>query len=134
MRPTLLLLFLAAPAFAQNADVQKELMQRQQQSDRFNQQLRQSQERLAIPPGDTRRQQEIDARQFSERQRLETLSEQQLREVRPETPQALRPYERQKADDERRALDRPPVPPVQPATKATPILPPESGITLDAPR
>ena len=29
MRPTLLLLFLAAPAFAQNADVQKELMQRQ---------------------------------------------------------------------------------------------------------
>ena len=134
MRPTLLLLFLAAPAFAQNADVQKELMQRQQQSDRFNQQLRQSQERLAVPPGDLRRQQEIDARQFSERQRLETLSEQQLREVRPETPQALRPYERQKAEDERRALDRPPVPPVQPAPKAAPILPPESGITLDAPR
>ena len=134
MRPTLLLLFLAAPAFAQNADVQKELMQRQQQSDRFNQQLRQSQERLAVPPGDLRRQQEVDARRFSERQRLETLSEQQLRDVRPETPQALRPYERQKADDERRALDRPPVPPVNPAPKAEPILPPESGITLDAPR
>ena len=125
MRPTLLLLFLAAPAFAQNAEVQKELMPRQQQSDRFNQQLRQSQERLAIPPGDTR--------QFSERQRLETLSEQQLRDVRPETPQALRPYERQKADDERRALDRPIVPPVNPAPKAEPILPTPSGILLQAP-
>ena len=134
MRRALLLLFLAAPAFAQNADVQKELMQRQQQSDRFNQQLRQSQERLAVPPGDLRRQQEIDARQFSERQRLDNVSEQQLRDVRPETPQALRPYKRQKADDERRALDRPPVPPVKPAPKAEPILPPSSGITLEAPR
>ena len=95
MRPTLLLLFLAAPAFAQNADVQKELMQRQQQSDRFNQ---------------------------------------QLREVRPETPQALRPYERQKADDERRALDRPPVPPLNPAPKAEPILPSSDRIILEPPR
>ena len=134
MRLALLLVFLAAPAFAQNADVQKELMQRQQQSDRFNQQLRQSQERLAVPPGDLRRQQEVDARQFSERQRLDNVSEQQLREVRPETPQALRPYERQKADDERRALDRPLVPPVKPTPKAEPILPPESGIILEAPR
>ena len=134
MRPTLLLLFLAAPAFAQNADVQKELMQRQQQSDRFNQQLRQSQERLAVPPGDLRRQQEIDARQFSERQRLDNVSEQQLRDVRPETPQALRPYERQKAEDERRALDRPLVPPVQPAPAAEPILPSSDRIILEPPR
>jgi hypothetical protein len=109
-------------------------MQRQQQTDRFNQQLRQSQERLGVPPGDARRQQELDARQLSERQRLENVGEQQLREVRPETPQSLRPYERQKADDERRALAVPPEVPLKPAPKAEPMLPPPGGIILEAPR
>jgi len=43
-------------------------------------------------------------RQFSDRQRLEQASEQQLRDVRPDYPPELRPYERLKAEEERRPL------------------------------
>jgi hypothetical protein len=100
--PIVLLAILAAPAFAQDQGIQRELMLRQQNTDAFQLQLRQSQERLHVAPGDLRRQQELDARQLGERQRLDTVSERQLREVRADTPQELRPYERQKADDERR--------------------------------
>lgn len=94
-------------AFAQDQAIQRELIQRDQQSDAFRLQLRQSQERLAVPPGDLRRQQEVEARQFGERQRLDELSETQLRDVRPDAPTSLRPYERQKAGDERRLLVTP---------------------------
>ena len=99
-----LLLALAAPAIAQQQDIQKQLIQRQQQSDSFALQLRQSQQQLRLAPGDLKRQQELEARQASERQRLDNVSERQLREVRPDTPQELRPYERQKAEDERRTV------------------------------
>jgi len=102
-----LLAVLAVPAFAQDQGVQRELIQRQQQSDAFTLQLRQSQERLLVSPGDLRRQQELDARQMSERQRLDDVSARQLIEARSDTPQELRPYERQKADDERRPLTFP---------------------------
>jgi multidrug resistance efflux pump len=64
----------AFPACAQEQEIQRQLIQRQQQSDAFTLQLRQSQERLQVPPGDLRRQQELDARQTSERQRLENVS------------------------------------------------------------
>jgi hypothetical protein len=98
------LLACAAPALAQEADIQKQLMQRQQQSDAFSLQLRQSQDALKVPPA---ARPALEGRQLLERLRLENVSEKQLLEVRPETPQALRGYERQKADAERRPLTIP---------------------------
>jgi len=96
----LLLAFCAAPALAQDAGVQKELMQRRQATDAFELQLRQSQEALKAPAAARG---EVEARQLGERQRLESLSSEQLRDVKPDAsmqPQ-LRPYEMQKADAER---------------------------------
>lgn len=104
MRPALALVFLSLPALAQEQEIQRQLIQRQQQSDAFTLQLRQSQERLKIAPGDMKRQQAIESRHLTERQRLQNVSERQLREVKPETPQELRPYERHKAEEERRPL------------------------------
>jgi multidrug resistance efflux pump len=96
---------IAVPAWAQqDPAVQRDLMRRQQQSDAFVQQLHQSQQLLKVAPGDGDRRRELESRQFSDRQRLEQASDQQLRDVRPELPQELRPYERFKADDERRVL------------------------------
>ncbi len=103
----LVLLGIALPAGAQDAEIQKQLIQRQQQSDAFTLQLRQSQDRLKVPPGDIRRNQEMDARQTGERHRLDSVSAKQLVEVKADTPQALRPIERQRADDERRPLTLP---------------------------
>lgn len=57
--------------------MQRALMQRQQQSDEFALQLRQSQERLQATPGDLSQQQYLDSRQLGERQRLENLGTQQ---------------------------------------------------------
>lgn len=108
MRPTPLVLFLlAAPSFAQDQAVQRELIGRQQQTDRFALQLRQSQQLLKVDPGDLTRRQEIEARHLLERERLENVGERQLREVKPDTPQELRPYERYKAEEERRPLTVP---------------------------
>ncbi len=104
MRTALFLCFLALPAFAQDAEVQKQLMQRQQQSDAFTQQLRQSQEALKAPAA---AKPELETRQLIERQRLENVSERQLRDVKPDSPPEFRPQERQKADDERRPLVAP---------------------------
>ena len=95
----------AAPTWAQQDQaVQRELMRRQQQSDAFVQQLHQSQQLLKVAPGDFEARRELESRQFSERQRLEQASDQQLRDVRPDLPQELRPYERFKAEEERRRL------------------------------
>jgi hypothetical protein len=131
MRIALLLLACALPALAQQQDVQKELMLRQQQSDAFNLQLRQSQEALKAPPA---ARPALESRQLTDRQRLENLSEQQRLDVKPDTPQSLRPYEREKADAERRSLAAPPEVPVPPAQPAQPILPQPNAIRLDAPR
>jgi hypothetical protein len=98
---------LTLPALAQDQGLQRQLIQRQQQSDAFQLQLRQSQERLQVPPGDLQRQQQLDARQLGERQRLDNVSTRQLNDIRPDTPQELRPYERQKAENERRPLTVP---------------------------
>src|SRR5512132_3366303 len=96
-----LFLLAAAPSLAQDAGIQRQLIQRQQQTDAFVLQLRQSQEALNTPhaakPG-------LEARQLSERQRLVNVSEKQQSDVQPDSPPELRPYERQKADDERRPL------------------------------
>lgn len=95
----------ASPTWAQpDPAVQRELMRRQQQSDAFVQQLHQSQQLLQVAPGDFESRRLLESRQFSERQRLEQASDQQLRDVRPDLPTELRPYERFKAEQERRAL------------------------------
>ena len=108
MRTTsIILLVLAAPAFAQDQTVQRELIRLQQQSDAFVLQLRQSQQMLKVSPGDLKRRQEIESRHLDERQGLDNASERQLREVTPDTPQELRPYERYKAEEERRPLSVP---------------------------
>lgn len=99
-----LLALFAVPALAQDQAVQRELMRRQQQSEAFTQQLQQSQQLLNVPPGDLAGRRALESRQFGERQRLEQTSEQQLRDVRPDLPQDLRPYERLKAEEERRLL------------------------------
>jgi hypothetical protein len=120
-----LLATVALPAFAQNADIQKQLIQRQQQSDAFTLQLRQSQEAVKVSPAIRPA---VEARQLSERVRLENVSEKQLLEVRPETPATLRPIERSKADAERLPFLSPvvelpvkaplsPPPPLQPSLK-----------------
>jgi len=103
----LVLAGVAVSAFAQDRDMQRQLIQRQQQSDAFLLQLRQSQERLQVPPGDLNRMQELDARQTGERQRLDLVSKRQLRDIKPDTPQELRPIERQRAADERVPLTIP---------------------------
>jgi len=126
--PLLLLLVYVLPARAQQADIQKQLIQRQQQTDAFGLQLRQSQELLNAPPG---RRAELESRQLQERQRLDNLGEQQLLEVRPDSPpspQSLRPYERQKTEDERRLLtNTPAVVPAKPAPPPAPLIPPPPG-------
>jgi hypothetical protein len=94
----------ALPAQAQDQAVQRDLMRRQQQSEAFTQQLHQSQQLVNVPPGDLVRRRELESKQFSERQRFEQTSEQQVRDVRPDLPQGLRPYERLKAEEERRPL------------------------------
>jgi len=136
----ILIVFLAAlamPVFAQDQGIQREMMLRQQNTDAFQLQLRQSQDRLHIAPGDLRRQQEFDARQFSERQRLESVSDRQLGEMRADTPQELRPYQLQKAADERRPYVLPlgriiqkPADPVRPL----PGLPKGNVDVIEAPR
>ena len=108
MRLTLLvLLALATPAFTQEQAIQRELIRREHQLDAFALQLRQSQQMLNVSPGDFKLRQEIESRHLSERQQLERVSERQLREVKPDTPQELRPYERYKAEVERWPLTVP---------------------------
>ncbi|MGQ0510995.1 MAG: hypothetical protein ACT4P9_10310 [Betaproteobacteria bacterium] len=94
MRSALLLLLVAPVVLAQDQAIQRELIQRQQQSEQFNLQLRQSIEASKVPPSDTKRRVELESRQLGERQRLENVSERQLREVKPDAPQGIRPHER----------------------------------------
>ncbi|MEW6688322.1 MAG: hypothetical protein AB1452_04430 [Pseudomonadota bacterium] len=103
----LLLAAVALPALAQSAEIQKELIRRQQQSDAFTLQLRQSQESVKAPSG---RKLELESRHLAARQRLENVSEKQLLEVKSDTPQELQPQERQKAEEERRAIVAPVTP------------------------
>lgn len=100
-------------AIAQEQEVQRALIQRDQQSEEFSLQLRQSQEKVQPAAGDNRH--------LNERQRLENLSGQQLLDVKPDPPPAPRAYERQKAADERTFMLPPPVVRTQPSPKPTPL-------------
>ena len=125
MRAALFVLLAALPARAQQADIQKQLIQRQQQSDAFGLQLRQSQELLNAPPA---RRAELESRQLQERQRLDDLGEKQLLEVQPGPPQSRRPYERQNTEDERRLLTNTPAAvPARTAPAPAPLIPPPPG-------
>jgi len=110
----LVLALVTARALAQEQEVQRALIQRDQQSAGFAQQLKQSQEQVQPAPGDNRH--------LNERQRLENVSVQQLLDVEKDPPQAPRPYERQKAADERLLLFSPPVERTRPPDQ--PRLPP----------
>jgi hypothetical protein len=101
MRLALLLVVVAVPAFAQEQDVQRALILRDQQSAQFALRLKQSQE--APPPAAG------DQRHLRERQALENLGEQQLQSLQKELPLELRAYERQRAADERILRLPPPV-------------------------
>ena len=57
--------------------MERALLQRQQQSEAFTLQLRQSQQRLQVSPGDLNQQQYLDAQHMDERQRFDNLGEQQ---------------------------------------------------------
>jgi hypothetical protein len=106
MRLAFFLLLVAAPALGQQWETQRALIERDQQSASFALQLRQSQEAVQPGPGDNRH--------LNERQRMDNLEVQQLQSVLRESPQDLRPYERQKAADERVLQFAPPVARMQP--------------------
>ena len=104
-----IILALAAPAAAQDESVQRELIRRQQQSDEFTQQLRQSQELLKVPPGDLDARTRLKSQQLEQRQRLENLDSEQLQRAGKDTPPPFRPQEREQMKQERRPLvDGPP--------------------------
>ena len=111
MRPISVLLLvcaaLAQPARAQDQAVQRALIMRQQQSDAFSLQLRQSQQQLSLPTRDLQRKLDIETSQLRQREDLDSLGTRQLREVGQDTPDALRPYERSRLEAERRALLNP---------------------------
>jgi len=113
MRRFLVLALVTAPALAQEQEVQRAIIQRDQQSAEFALQLKQSQEGATPAPGDNRH--------LNERQRLENVSGQQLLNVEKDPPQAPRPYERQRAADERTLLFAPPVVRAQPPENARPL-------------
>ena len=109
----LVLVLACAPAHAQEQEVQRALIQRDQQSAGFALQLRQSQEGATPAPGDNRH--------LNERQRLDNVSGQQLLNVERDPPHAPRPYERQKAADERMFMLPPPVVRARPLPKPVPM-------------
>lgn len=100
MKPFFLLLA-ALPAFAQEQDVQRALMQRDQQSAEFA-------ARLHGAP-------------LAEQQHLESLAAQQLLGVAKDLPQELRPYERQKAAREHILALPPPAVRAREAEKPEPL-------------
>jgi hypothetical protein len=108
MRKLFVLLFLATPAVAQEQDIQRALIQLDQQSASFALQLQQSQQK------DT-------SNHLVERHRFDNLSAQQIQSVAKDTPHELRPYERQKAADERLLLFAPPAVRTQPPEKPRPL-------------
>jgi len=107
------LLLVTLPAFAQEQDVQRALIQRDQQSAEFALRLKQSQETAPPAPG--------DARQINEQQGLENAGERQLQSVQEELPPELRAYERQRAAEERTLVLRPPLVRVPEPEKPRPL-------------
>jgi hypothetical protein len=118
-RLMILAVFVSGACFAQtqDRDVERALIQRQQQSDEFSLQLRQSQQKLQLSPGDLNQLQHLESRHLSERQRLENLGAEQL--TRPG-------LDRQTAERERRMELQGPLelrlPPPQVRAPVTPRL------------
>jgi hypothetical protein len=136
-----LLACIAGTAIADDAALQRALIERDQQTERLGLELRQSQERLALPPGDTRARREMETRQLNERQHADRLDDRQLGSAGrplspdPETARQLRPYEREKAARER-ALHLPPPAGIKPGTPKPLSVPSgaaPSGVDLASP-
>ena len=135
MRACLILLAaFSSAALAQNAEIQKQLLWRDQQSAEFAFQLRQSQDALKVAPANRAN---VESRQLWERQRLETFDRQQRANVRPDMSDALRPQERQQAEIDRRPFMSPivevPVQPAAPPVKMEPSLKGNVDV-IEAPR
>jgi hypothetical protein len=88
MRLVLLLAF-ALPALAQEQEMQRAIIERDQRTEEFAARLR------GAP--------------LEDQQRLENIGQRQLRDVKKDLPPGLRIYERQKAADERVLALPPPV-------------------------
>ena len=129
-----LLLVLPFSCLGQSAEIQKQLLLRDQQSAEFALQVRQSQEALRVAPADRAH---MESRQLWDRQRLETLDTRQRLDVTPHTPEALRPLERQQLEADRRPFYSPiievPVRPAPPPTKMEPSLKGNVDV-IEAPR
>ena len=102
-RATLALLVFPALAAAQapSVDVERAALQRQQQSDQFSLQLRQSQSVLSLPAAERRG---LDASYLQQRQAQEQLHDTQLREA-VQQPEASRAGADLRFERERRAQD-----------------------------
>jgi hypothetical protein len=110
-------------AGAQERDVERALLQRQQQSDEFSLQLRQSQQRLQLAPGDLNQQRALESRHFNERLQLENLGAQQQLSITGQAP-AGAAYERQAAGRDRQLqLERPFVLRLPPPQVRAPVTP-----------
>lgn len=113
----MILLLMALPAFAQEQEIQRAVIERDQRTEEFAARLR------GAP--------------LEEIQRLENLSARQLQEVRPDLPQELRPYERQKAAGEFVLRLPPPVVRAQEPEKPRPLpaeMPSAVEVVPEAPR
>jgi hypothetical protein len=97
-------LAVAAQAAAQDESVQRELIRRQQQSDEFTQQLRQSQELLNVPPGDLGARTRLESKQLDERHRLRNIDAEQLERAGKDVAPQFRPQQREQMKQERRPL------------------------------
>lgn len=95
---------IALQAAAQDENAQRALIQRQQQSDEFAQQLRQSQEAAKLPPGDLDARRRMEMKHLEQRQRLESLDAEQLQRAGEGTPPQFRPQQREQMKQERRPL------------------------------
>ncbi len=130
-RTSIALLLLAAlaagTAQADESAVQRALIQRDQQSEAFSRQLRQSQEALRVPPGDTSRRRQLESRQLQERQEAENVDARQLREAGrplaadPGVARELRSYERERMAGEQQLAPRAPTEQTEPSPAPLPL-------------
>lgn len=107
-----LLLFFALPAFAQEQEVQRALIERDQRTVEFAARLQ------GVP--------------LVELQRLENTAARQLLDVRKDLPPELRPYERQQAASELLLRFPPPVVRARALEKQRELIEPKQPCTLGA--
>ena len=102
-RAAALALLLALPGIvpAQSRETERALLERQQQSDTFSLQLRQSQSVLAVPASERP---DLDARYLGQRQAQDQLHDAQLREV-VQQPEAMRAGASERYERDRRSQE-----------------------------